>query len=47
MNHPLRSLAWKITAIGKLQVHDWRGELIDRRMDYYHEVHEEHEVVCR
>ncbi len=24
-------------------IHDWRGELIDRRMDYYHEGHEEHE----
>ncbi len=25
------------------QIHDWRGELIDRRLDYYHEGHEEHE----
>ncbi len=28
-----------MSAIGNSDwpVHDWRGELIDRRMDYYHE----------
>ncbi len=41
----LRRLTSKMAAIGKAdwQIHDWRGELIDRRLDYYHEGHEEHE----
>ncbi len=41
----LRRLTSKIAAIGTVdwQIPDWRGELIDRRLDYYHEGHEEHE----
>ncbi len=41
----LRRLTSKMAAIAKAdwQIHDWRGELIDRRLDYYHEGHEEHE----
>ncbi len=41
----LRRLTSKMAAIGKAdwQIPDWRGELIDRRLDYYHEGHEEHE----
>ncbi len=33
----LRRLTSKMAAIGKAdwQIHDWRGELIDRRLDYY------------
>ncbi len=34
-----------MAAIGMVdwQIPDWRGELIYRRLDYYHEGHEEHE----
>ncbi len=41
----LRRRTSKIAAIGTVdwQIPDWRGELIDRRLDYYHEGHEEHE----
>ncbi len=41
----LRRLTSKIAAIGTVdwQIPDWRGELIDRRLDLQPRRHEEHE----